>query len=352
MSFLDKNGLARLWANILALADTKVPNSRTVNGKALASDVVLSASDVGAATSSHTHDEATQDNAGFLSAENKIQLNNGGIPIATTSGTGAAYTATVNGLQSLVLGASLIIIPHVTSTSTGVTLNVNGLGAKQIRRRISGSTASPNAGYNSSWIYANKPLHVMYDGTYWIADLPKPVAADLSGTVAINKGGTGATTAEAALTNLGLTATAAELNIMDGVTATTTELNYVSGVTASVQDQLDAKVPNSRTINGKVLTSNVTLSASDIGAASSSHNHDDRYYTETEIDSKINDALNEAKIDSSNKDAVILAEVQEIIGNSQTQLDDYVFITVEDIDAICDSTIRFVNLDENSEVTF
>lgn len=56
MSFLDKNGLARLWANILALADTKVPTSRTINGKALASDVTLSASDVGAATSSHTHD--------------------------------------------------------------------------------------------------------------------------------------------------------------------------------------------------------------------------------------------------------------------------------------------------------
>ena len=38
-----------------------------------------------------------------------------------------------------------------------------------------------------------------------------------------------------------LTATAAELNLMDGVTATTAELNYVDGVTSALQTQLDAK---------------------------------------------------------------------------------------------------------------
>jgi hypothetical protein len=42
----------------------------------------------------------------------------------------------------------------------------------------------------------------------------------------ITKGGTGAGTASGAITNLGITATAAELNILDGVTATATELNY------------------------------------------------------------------------------------------------------------------------------
>ena len=38
----------------------------------------------------------------------------------------------------------------------------------------------------------------------------------------------------------GVTSTAAELNILDGVTATTAELNYVDGVTSSIQTQLDA----------------------------------------------------------------------------------------------------------------
>lgn len=62
-----------------------------------------------------------------------------------------------------------------------------------------------------------------------------------------------------------------------GVIATATELNYVKGVTSSIQTQLNGKVPTSRTINGKALTGNITLSASDVGASASDHNHDTVY---------------------------------------------------------------------------
>jgi len=47
--------------------------------------------------------------------------------------------------------------------------------------------------------------------------------------------------AATALANLGLTATAAELNTLDGITATVTELNYTDGVTSAIQTQLDSK---------------------------------------------------------------------------------------------------------------
>lgn len=67
------------------------------------------------------------------------------------------------------------------------------------------------------------------------------LSSDRLPTVPIAKGGTGSTTAAGALTNLGITATASELNKMDGVTATTTELNYVDGVTSNIQTQLDGK---------------------------------------------------------------------------------------------------------------
>ena len=70
------------------------------------------------------------------------------------------------------------------------------------------------------------------------------------------------------LSNLGVTATAAELNKLDGVTATTAELNYVDGVTSGIQGQLDSKVPNTRTVNGKALSANITLSAADLGIVS------------------------------------------------------------------------------------
>jgi hypothetical protein len=42
-----------------------------------------------------------------------------------------------------------------------------------------------------------------------------------------------------------LTASPAELNLLDGVTATTAELNYTDGVTSAIQTQLDAKLPTS-----------------------------------------------------------------------------------------------------------
>lgn len=52
-------------------------------------------------------------------------------------------------------------------------------------------------------------------------------------------------TATAAELNVldGITASTSELNILDGVTASTTELNYLTGVTSSIQTQLDAKAP-------------------------------------------------------------------------------------------------------------
>lgn len=53
--------------------------------------------------------------------------------------------------------------------------------------------------------------------------------------------GVTATTAELNVTD-GLTATTAELNKLDGVTATTAELNYTDGVTSNIQTQLDTKI--------------------------------------------------------------------------------------------------------------
>ncbi len=45
------------------------------------------------------------------------------------------------------------------------------------------------------------------------------------------------------LSGLGVNATAAELNILDGATVTTSELNYLEGVSSSVQTQLKTKAP-------------------------------------------------------------------------------------------------------------
>ena len=120
----------------------------------------------------------------------------------TTAGDGAAYTATVEGITALTAGATFMMIPHTASTSKTATLNVNGLGAKTLRRRLSNSTVSTTAPSSTNWLGANKPVRVIYDGTYWIADFTRPNAADIYGTLPIANGGTGATTAAAALANI------------------------------------------------------------------------------------------------------------------------------------------------------
>ena len=72
------------------------------------------------------------------------------------------------------------------------------------------------------------------------------------------------------LGNLGITATASELNKLDGATVTTQEINYLDGVSSSIQTQLNGKVPTSRTVNNKALSSNITLSAADVDAVPTS----------------------------------------------------------------------------------
>lgn len=121
-----------------------------------------------------------------------------------TSSDGVAYTSTIDGITALTAGLAVVMVPNRVSASTSPTLNLNGLGAKGIRRRLSNLATSIQTGYANSWLAANKAFLLIYDGTYWIVDgLTKPAVADLYGTLSIDKGGTGATTATEALTALG-----------------------------------------------------------------------------------------------------------------------------------------------------
>jgi len=72
-------------------------------------------------------------------------------------------------------------------------------------------------------------LYPKLDATY---DLGKTASSfNVAYIESLNLGGTA------------VTATAAELNALDGITATVTELNYTDGVTSAIQTQLDNKQP-------------------------------------------------------------------------------------------------------------
>lgn len=181
MAFLDTAGLERLWQQIIAKLGTKADVSSLEGGDIIVAEAAHSASADSAATVTSMHG-------------------------VTTAGTGAAYTATVDGIASLTAGASFIMIPHTNSTTVNPTLDVNGLGAKGIRMRGSAGTGTAMSALIAAWLTANRPVQVTYNGIFWLAEVTRPSASDLTGTVAIANGGTGATDAEGARTNIGAAA--------------------------------------------------------------------------------------------------------------------------------------------------
>ena len=80
--------------------------------------------------------------------------------------------------------------------------------------------------------------------------------SDLTATAAELNVLDGITSSTAELNILdGVTATAAELNVLDGITASTTELNYVDGVTSAIQTQIDGKA----SLSGATFTGSVEI---------------------------------------------------------------------------------------------
>lgn len=166
MGYLDKAGLSRAFTKLKTLIDQKA--------------------DVG-----HTHTKSqvglgnvdnTADSVKSVKYATYANYSYNDKPI-TTAGTGAAYTASVSGL-TLVAGASFVMVPHTASTTTTPTLNVNSLGAKNIRMRLSSSTSSTIHLISAGFLAANKPVRVVYDGTYWVLDdFAQPDASCLYGTL-------------------------------------------------------------------------------------------------------------------------------------------------------------------------
>lgn len=95
---------------------------------------------------------------------------NTAVTAVTTTGTGEAYVASVPNVDELTNGLQITIIPHVVSTTKDPTLNVNGLGAKKIKLRVANNLSEVVSGNSESWLAANKPIILCYDGTQWVTN--------------------------------------------------------------------------------------------------------------------------------------------------------------------------------------
>lgn len=285
----------------------KVPTGRKVNGKALSADISLTASDVGAAASSHTHSQyltSHQDISGKVNKSGdtltgRLTKAGGGtwlsdrtnVAVFGSASTKDAYNCVVgqktpNGAWTIgnLASNNNLVFNYTTdenynngpNTSTVVYLP-NKAGIIALTSQI--PTSLPANGGNASTVNghsvnADVPSGAKFTDTVYT--LPTASGSTLGGvkttsTVTSNSGYT-ACPIISGVPYYKDTNTTYSLSSF-GINASATEINYTKGVTSAIQTQLNGKVPTSRTVNGKALSADISLTASDVGAAASGHTH-------------------------------------------------------------------------------
>lgn len=185
----------------------------------------------GKAASSHTHDIASTAAAGFLR-----QLNGSTSSFLRGDGT---WATPPNTTYSTFGGASTS-----AAGSTGLVPAPSAGAATRYLRSDGTWTTPPDTNTTYS---AMKGATASTAGATGLVPAPSAGAA----TRYLRSDGTWAvppdTNTTYTLSSFGITATAAELNKLDGVTVTSTEINYLDGVTSAIQTQLNGKAASSHT---------------------------------------------------------------------------------------------------------
>ena len=158
-----------------------------------------------------------------------------------TTGAGELYVMNTSG--TITFGTTNITFTVIAETAvysagTGLTLTGTTFAAAQ---DIS-TTASPTFAGVTAPLTGNVTGNVTGDVTGDVTGNADTATALATARTIAGQSFDGSANISIAPTDLtGVTATAAELNVLDGITATTTELNYMDGVTSNVQTQIDNK---------------------------------------------------------------------------------------------------------------
>lgn len=170
-----------------------------------------------------TYSAATTSAAGLMSAADKTKLD--GIASGANKYTHPSYTAKSSGLYKVTVDST----GHVSAATAVAKSDITALGipaqdtvytlptaSSTLGGVKTTSTVTSTSGLTACPIISGVPYYKDTNNTY-------------------------------NLSSFSITATAAELNVLDGITATTAELNYCDGVTSNIQTQLNGKLSTSGT---------------------------------------------------------------------------------------------------------
>ena len=262
-----------------------------------------------------TKDVATTSSDGLLSSSDKQKLN--GIESGANKYVHPSYTAKSSGLYKVTVDAT----GHVSAASNVTKSDITALGIPGsdtntwIALKGATTSAAGTAGYAPAPSAGSANRYLRSDGTWAVPPDTNTTYSNMIGASSDASGKAGLVPApsagasnrylrsdgtwqvppdtKASLSSLGITATAAELNKLDGVTATATELNYVDGVTSNIQTQLNGKASSNHDHSASDITSGTLpitrggtgattaanartalgITPANIGAAMSGHGH-------------------------------------------------------------------------------
>ena len=212
----------------------------------------------GKSPTTHSHSAATTSANGFMSSSDKSKLD--GIASGANKYTHPSYTARSSGLYKVTVDSQ----GHVSSVSNVTKSDITNLGIP---------------GQDTNTWTAFKGATTSTDGT--AGYVPAPSAG--SATRYFRSDGTWAvppnTTYSVASTSTNGLMSASDKTKLDGIATGATRVLVDSSITerssnpvrsSAIYSALAGKVPTSRTVNGKALSGNITLTANDVKAIPSS----------------------------------------------------------------------------------